>query len=209
MRPDCIEFQRQTDVSRETFEQFRIYERLLRHWQRAINLVARGTLDDLWHRHFLDSAQIVRALPDTATSLLDIGSGAGFPGLVLAMLGVEDVHLVESDQRKCQFLRTAVRETAVDVTIHNVRVETLPAQPFDAVTARACAPLTSLLGFSRPFLHSGSVSVFPKGARVQEELTAAEARWIMRYTIIPSITNRSGTLVRLEGVPDEATTTRS
>ena len=208
MALDETAFALQLAISPDMLERFRKYHRLLERWQTAINLVSGRTLHDIWGRHFLDSAQLVRAVPDDARSLLDIGSGAGFPGMVLALLGAGDVHLVEADGRKCQFLREVARETGTAVTIHDCRVEHLPVRPFDVVTARACAPLAQLVGLARPFLRSHSTCLFSKGRRAEEEVTAARRRWTMRCTLLPSITDRSGKLVRLEGVPDETTTTR-
>lgn len=196
-------FQRQIDVSRETFERLECYERLLLKWQRAINLVSRRSLEDVWVRHFLDSAQIFHLIPRTSSSLLDIGSGAGFPGLVLAILGVRNVHLVESDQRKCAFLREVSRETSTNVTIWNTRIEEIATQYYDVVTARGCAPLDVLLKYARPYLGPDSVAIFPKGRSVQEELTTAKKRWIMRYTLVPSVSDSAGMLVKLEGISDD------
>jgi 16S rRNA (guanine527-N7)-methyltransferase len=199
-------FRKQIGVSRETLERFEIYEKMLRHWQPAINLVSRQSLTDVWRRHFLDSAQLFDLIPRNARSLLDIGSGAGFPGLVLAILGATNVHLVESDQRKSTFLREVSRETATDVTIINARIESISPQVFDVVTSRACAALDVLLNYSRPYLGPETVCLFPKGQSVEEELTTAKKRWHMRYMLVQSTSDSAGKIVRLEGILDGLTT---
>ena len=199
-------FREQIGVSRETLERLEAYEKMLRHWQPAFNLVSRQSLTDVWRRHFLDSAQLFDLIPRNARSLLDIGSGAGFPGLVLAILGATNVHLVESDQRKSTFLREVSRETATDVTIINARIESISPQVFDVVTSRACAALDVLLNYSRPYLGPETVCLFPKGQSVEEELTTAKKRWHMRYMLVQSTSDSAGKIVRLEGILDGLTT---
>src|SRR5437660_4118565 len=125
------EFAAATGVSRETLPRLDAYAELLRRWSPRINLVAASTLDDLWRRHFLDSAQLLPLVPSAARSLIDLGSGAGFPGLVLAILGVPGVELVEADSRKCAFLREAARIAAAPVMIRNARIESLSAHQLD------------------------------------------------------------------------------
>lgn len=157
-----------------------IYEELLRRWQAKINLVAPNTLGDIWGRHFADSAQVRQAAPE-ASVWVDLGSGAGFPGLVTALL-LKDrpgarVHLIESDQRKCAFLRAVSRETGAPAEVHAERIEKLlPALPgrIDAISARALAPLEKLIGLAREPLEKGAIGVFLKGEEWQAELTAAE-----------------------------------
>jgi 16S rRNA (guanine527-N7)-methyltransferase len=137
-------FQQRLAVSRETLDRFRAYAELLTKWNRAINLVSPRSLDDLWNRHFLDSAQLRTYLPPTPPSgersILDVGAGAGFPGLVLALLGCGRVHLVEADRRKAEFLREAARVTGAAAEIHAQRIEDVPLLPVDVVTCRAFAP---------------------------------------------------------------------
>lgn len=190
-------------VSRETVERLEIYYGLLEKWQRAINLVSKQTLGDSWRRHFLDSGQLSRLIPDNAVSILDIGSGAGFPGLVLAIMGAGNVELVESDTRKCMFLREVSRETSTPVTITNDRIENLPPKTVDVVVSRACAPLDVLLGYAKPYLGPTSICLFPKGRRYDEELTTAKKRWNMRYTLLESVSDSAARIVRLEGIFDE------
>jgi 16S rRNA (guanine527-N7)-methyltransferase len=192
-------FQAETGVSRETLDRLERYAEALRRWQARINLVAPASLPDLWRRHMLDSAQLLPLIPPSARRLVDLGSGAGFPGLVLAILGVREVHLVEADSRKCAFLREAARLSGpVNVTIHNRRVESLPAEPYDVVTARALAPLPELLTLARRFAGPGTVYLFPKGQGVAEELIKAPETATMRLERIPSRTQPGAEILKLE-----------
>lgn len=197
------EFAATADVSRETSERLRRFADLLVKWQRKINLVSADSLDDLWRRHMLDSAQIVRLLPASISSAADIGSGAGFPGLVLAVLGVPGVHLIEADERKCAFLAEAARVAGCSPTIHRKRVEEIDRLRVDVVTARACAPLPKLLGYAEPLLGANSVCLFLKGGRVAEELTEAEKTWSMVIERFPSLSDPSGTILRITQVARE------
>ncbi|MBE9552058.1 MAG: 16S rRNA (guanine(527)-N(7))-methyltransferase RsmG [Proteobacteria bacterium] len=194
------EFARQANVSRETLARLESYAELLEKWNRRINLVGRGTIDDLWRRHMLDSAQLLPLIPESAESLVDLGSGAGFPGLVLAICGVKNVHLIESDRKKCAFLREASRETGAPVTIHNKRIEEIESFQADVVTARALAPLPKLLDMAAPFAKKHCILLFLKGKHVDRELTDATKGWNMRVDRIPSHTDPEGTILRLEAI---------
>jgi 16S rRNA (guanine527-N7)-methyltransferase len=191
-------FQAQTGVSRETMDRLARYAEALLRWQSKINLVAPATLPDLWRRHMLDSAQLLPLLPAGARRLIDLGSGAGFPGLVLAILGVPEVHLVEADARKCAFLREAARLTWADVTIHTRRIEAMPPEPFDVVTARALAPLPKLLTLARRFAGPGTIFLFPKGRAVAEELINLPEIATMRLDRIASRTDPDAAILKLE-----------
>jgi 16S rRNA (guanine527-N7)-methyltransferase len=178
-----------------------LYEQLLRRWQKTINLVATGTLDHIWMRHFADSAQIKAAAPDART-WADLGSGGGFPGLVTALLlkGVPGgvVHLIESDQRKVAFLRAVSRETGAPVEIHTGRIEDVlphlrPAP--EAISARALAPLAALVDMSRIPLEKNAIGVFLKGADWRNELTLASAKDSFHYRSIESRTDPCARLI--------------
>jgi len=181
-------------------------ERLLDHlarWTRRINLVAPSTLADTdrgWTRHVLDSAQLWPLLPPDARRLVDLGSGAGFPGLVLAILGAPDPHLVESDQRKAVFLREAARTTGTTVTVHATRIESLAPLNGDVVTARALAPLPHLLPLVVRHLASGGRALLPKGREVETELTACQDQWIMRLSRSPARGDPAGRLLVLQEI---------
>jgi 16S rRNA (guanine527-N7)-methyltransferase len=193
-------FAARSGVSRETLARLEAYAGLLVRWSGRINLVGAGTLDDLWRRHFLDSAQLLKHVPPRAQSLIDLGSGAGFPGLVLAISGVEGVELIEADARKCAFLREAARLAAAPVTIRNSRIEAVPPHAVDVVTARGCAPLDRLLGLARPFIGPDTVCLFPKGERSNQELTTAQQAWTMDATLHQSCTDRRGIILCLRRV---------
>ena len=190
-------------VSRETLARFEAYAELLTRWSARINLVGRDTIADLWRRHILDSAQLRPFIADTAKSVIDLGSGAGFPGLVLAILGAPGVELVEADSRKCAFLREAARITETDASIRPCRIEAMPRHPVDIVTARACAPLDRLLGLAEPFLAPDSECLFLKGERVEEELTLARKHWTMTESAHQSRSDPRGVILRLQQVARE------
>jgi 16S rRNA (guanine527-N7)-methyltransferase len=197
-------------VSRETIDRLTVYAELLVKWQAAINLVGKDTLPDLWRRHMLDSAQIAEWLPQRRPDgspfiLMDMGSGAGFPGLVLAIMAAEanrnwKIHLVESDARKCAFLATVARETQTDVTIHTARIEKMPVFAVDMVTARALAPLEKLLGYAESFLQQGTECVFLKGANVADELTEAAKSWKMSVEQRLSRSGPAGCLLHIREI---------
>lgn len=198
MTPD--EFARQADVSRETLTRLKRYAEMLEKWNRRINLVGRGTIDDLWRRHMLDSAQLLPLIPADAGSLVDLGSGAGFPGLVLAICGVENVHLIEADRKKCAFLREVARETNTPVTLHNERIEEIESFQVDIVTSRALASLPKLLDMAVRFTKKHSILLFLKGRSADGELTEAAKEWNMRVDQIPSQTDPEGMILRLEAI---------
>ena len=194
----CQEFGRVSRVSRETLERLELYAARLAKWRRRVNLVGQASMSDVWRRHMLDSAQLFPHVPQPCERLVDLGSGAGFPGLVLAILGVPGVELVESDGRKCAFLAEVARETSTVVTIRNRRIEKLPRTRADAVTARALAPLPKLLEYAARFVGPGTACLFLKGARVDEELTSAANKWTMRVKRIASQTNPRATILHIE-----------
>ena len=190
-------------VSRETLARLETYAELLTRWSARINLVGRDTLPDLWRRHVLDSAQLYRFVPASARNLIDLGSGGGLPGLVLAILGVPGVELVEADSRKAAFLREATRVTGTDLTIRPCRIQAVPLHPVDVVTARACARLDRLLELAAPFLGPQTHCLFPKGERHDEELTLARKAWTMNASVEQSLSDRRGGILRLQQVARE------
>lgn len=185
---DRAEVGRLLDVSRETLDRLQIYLDLLQRWQRTINLVGPATLADPWRRHILDSGQLWPLLPEGTRVLADLGSGAGLPGLVLAIMGVPEVHLIESDRRKAAFLREAARACGAAVTVHAERIEAVAPFAADIVTARALAPLPQLLALADPFVRERTICVFPKGRSAESELTLARESWTMKLEARPSLT---------------------
>jgi 16S rRNA (guanine527-N7)-methyltransferase len=189
-----------TGVSRETLARLEAYAALLVRWSVRLNLVGHNTVGDLWRRHFLDSAQLFWLMPEPMRRLVDIGSGAGFPGLVLAIMGAPGVELVEADGRKCAFLREVVRITEASALVRHMRVESVPASDCDVVTARACAPLNRLLALAERFIGPQTRCLFLKGERADAELAAAQRGWRMTVTRRPSLTDRRGLVLSLDGV---------
>lgn len=190
-------------VSRETWRQLEGLVALLERWNAKTNLVA--SLDDVWTRHVADSLQLLDHVSVDAKTFVDLGSGGGFPGLVLAVAladrpGVR-MHLVESVQRKVAFLREAVRTLHPPAEVHAQRIEAIDPKKLgqiDVVTARALAPLPQLLELAHPLLEIGTVALFPKGKDVNRELTQARESWTIRATRLPSVTDRGGTILRIE-----------
>jgi 16S rRNA (guanine527-N7)-methyltransferase len=191
------QFLEDTGVSRETGERLEAYLAVLKKWQAKINLVGKSTLEDPWRRHMLDSAQLFPLIPEGADVLMDLGSGAGFPGLVLAILGVPHVHLVESDTRKCAFLTEAARVSNTKITLHPRRLESLDPFHVDLITARAFAPLTRILEWAEPFLLSGAQGLFLKGQSIDDELTEVHKIWMMQEERFPSRADPSGQILRI------------
>jgi 16S rRNA (guanine527-N7)-methyltransferase len=196
----AADFAAAVPVSRETLARLEAYAAVLATWNRRMNLVGASTMRDPWRRHMADSAQLHAYLPRDCRVLVDIGSGAGFPGLVLAIMGVPEVHLVESNQRKCAFLREVARVTGTRVTIHCARAEALTPWPADVVTARALSPLPILLEYAEPFLTPKTICLFPKGRGVKEELTKTQKTWNITFDMLYSVTNPEGTILRLEAI---------
>lgn len=190
------------DVSRETIERLDTYVALLAKWNPAINLVARSTLPELWTRHILDSAQLLELAPERARHWADLGSGGGFPGLVIAILAAEKrpelrVTLVESDLRKAAFLNTVVREVGLSTVICAERIESLPPLKADVLSGRALAPLTDLLAHAERHLAEGGLALFPKGAAHKAEIAEALERWRFSVQKHPSRTDPEAVLLSI------------
>ena len=193
-------FQDLTGVADGTLEKLEVYVDLLRRWGDRINLVGRASLDDPWRRHVLDSAQLHPLLPADGGAVVDLGSGAGLPGLVLAIMGADRVHLVESTGRKCAFLARALLETGAQARVHDCRAEDLAPFPAGVVTARACAPLPKLLGLAWPFVDGGGVCLFLKGRKADKELTESAKKWKMNISRSTSLSDPSGVILKVENL---------
>ncbi len=190
------EFAAQTNVSRETLARLKAYADILADWNARHNLVAKSTLPDLWRRHVWDSAQLVPLIPDSARTLADLGSGAGFPGLVIAAMRPDlAVTLYEATTKKCAFLQAAADRMGIAAAIQNARLEDLPRRAFDVVTARALAPLPQLLTYAQNFVGPNSVCLFLKGQNVGSELTRAHKYWNIKASQVPSQTDPSAAIV--------------
>lgn len=192
-------------VSRETAQRLDRYVDLLVAWQRRTNLIAASTVPTLWTRHVADSLQLVDliAAAQAPHTVLDLGSGAGFPGIVIACALADvpgtTVHLVESNLKKAAFLREAIRETGAPGIVHDVRIEALPRAVRDAgidyVTARALAPLPELLEMSAPYVKRGAKALFPKGQDLDRELTESGKKWSIEAQTVPSRTSDGGRIL--------------
>lgn len=198
LSPD--DFQALVPTDTATLQRLHAYLELLVHWQRRINLVGATTLADPWRRHILDSAQLLPRLPDSPTPLFDLGSGAGLPGLVLSILSRIPTTLVDSDARKCAFLREAARLTDAPVVVCNQRIEALPAASARVITARALSPLDRLLPVIAPKLQPDGLVILLKGRRIAEELTLASKAWKMRAHTVASLSDPDGCVVTLQEI---------
>lgn len=194
---------RDLDVSRETMLRLEVFQELLVKWTARINLVSRSSLNDLWLRHIADSVQVFQAAP-AGIKWVDLGSGGGFPGLIVAILAKEQrpdlkVTLIESDQRKSAFLRTVARETEISCTVISERIEKVENQAADIISARALADLTDLLALSERHLVKGGTLLFPKGVTWQKELKSAQTQWRFEVEVIESQTMPGAAILKIEG----------
>ncbi|MDX2028511.1 MAG: 16S rRNA (guanine(527)-N(7))-methyltransferase RsmG [Alphaproteobacteria bacterium] len=186
------EFIDRLKVSHETLRKLDRYAKLLAEWNAKFNLIGEATLQYIWTRHFLDSAQLMRFIPEGAKTLADMGSGAGFPGLVLSIMGFPETHLIESIGKKASFLRTVVGELELNVTVHQARIESLPKLKVDILTARALKPLPELLKLSNYLIKKDSLCLFLKGQSIDTELTESARSWTFKSEKHSSLSNPSG-----------------
>lgn len=193
------------DVSRETIAALEHFAALVQRWTPAINLVGKATVADFWTRHIVDSAQLFRFCPPNAKRWLDIGSGGGLPGIVVAILAKEllsdlCVTLVESDLRKATFLREACRSLQLSADVQSQRIESLASLQTDVLSARALAPLTTLLAYAQQHLASGGVALFPKGSQHENELAEARKAWSFDLDIQPSLSEEKAAILIIRNV---------
>ena len=189
-------------VSRETETRLARYENLLLERNQTLSLISGATAGVIWTRHLLDSAQLLPLIPAPDQPVVDIGTGAGFPGLVLAILGLPRVHLVEHNMQKVAFLQSVAHALDLPVTVHGKKVEAVKPFVAGTVTARALKPLDQLVGFGRRFLGQNSVCLFPKGRRAEEEMAVAARKWHMSVERFPSVTDPESTIFRLSQVTE-------
>jgi len=191
-----------TDVSRETFERLEAYVALIEKWNPKINLVSKSSLPEIWDRHIWDSAQIFDISVEGSV-WADFGSGGGLPGIVLAIFAKEcrpdmQFYLVESDQRKCAFLRNAVREIGLKVKVHAERIEVLDPIGASVISARALTDLNGLLGFVERHAAKNGVAILPKGETWEKEILQAQENWSFKYEEITSKTNNNATILKIK-----------
>lgn len=194
----------QLNVSRETIQRLEIFEQVIRKWNPKINLVSRSSLEDLWTRHIIDSIQVYRSAPET-DQWLDIGSGGGFPGLIVGIMAADEnpemaITLIESDQRKSVFLRTAARECGFKINVISERIEKVDALATKVLSARALADLNTLLGFAKHHLDMDGVALFPKGVTWKKELEEARQYWRFDIEPITSLTEPDAVILKVRGV---------
>ena len=193
------------DVSRETLDRLETYRELLARWTKSINLIAPSTIDDIWNRHIADSYQLFEHIPNAAKTLIDIGSGGGLPGLVVDAVADDklpllQVTLVESDQRKAAFLRTAAREMGLKVSVVSERVERLKSVSCDVLTARALAPLDVLFGYATSLLKPHGLCIFQKGRNFAAEISDAAIHWQFDVTEYESKTSAEARILLVKGI---------
>ncbi len=194
-------------VSRETYEKFCLFQKILIKWQKSINLISKNTIENTWDRHFLDSAQLYKYVKDIEGNIIDFGSGAGFPGMVLAIMSKKNIHLVESDHKKCVFLKEIAMLTETDITIHNCRIEDLNFINVDLVTCRALASLKNLIQYVEVFINksSGEKQKFPKmlflkGKSYYSEVVELSKIKKISFDEYPSITDKDGRILYISKV---------
>jgi len=193
------------NVSRETMQRLEQYAALLCKWNSTINLVSKASVKHLWQRHIVDSAQIYQLTQHPITHWADLGSGAGFPGLVIAIMAMEGgspakITLVESDLRKSTFLRSVIRETGVKATVINDRIENISPLKADILSARALADLSSLLDFADRHLATTGTALFMKGENWQKELAEAQSKWHFQYQLATSTTETGPVILKIQGI---------
>ncbi len=198
----AAEFGKHCSVPRETMDQLICYSDLLVKWQKSINLVSDTTIDDMWCRHFYDSAQLIDLIEKGKGSLniLDVGSGAGFPGLVLSVLGAGKVHLIESNRKKCAFMKQVIQKTGIDAIVHNERVEKISNSSIDLITSRACADLDKLLSLTANLITPKTECLFLKGEKAEEEIKHASKKWDFKVKKIQSKSEESGIILKLSEI---------
>lgn len=190
----------QAPVSRETFERLKIYHDLLLKWQSKINLVGKDTIADSWSRHYLDSLQLKKYLPVSDGKILDVGTGAGFPGMVLAITGVKNIFLLDSDNKKISFLKEVSLETKTDVQIICDRSEKFSIESVSTIMSRAVANLCDLFETNIHNVSHETICLFPKGKNYASEIGDAKKEWLFDYDILPSVTDKNAVILRVSNL---------
>jgi len=192
------EFAAAASVSRETLDRLKRYAELLADWNSRHNLVSAGSMADLWRRHFWDSAQIASLVSEQAETVIDLGSGAGFPGLVLAIMRPDlRITLIEATRKKSEFLKTVAADLGLSTEVRNQRIEDMAPEPFDVITARACAPLDQLLSYTQRFWRKGGRAILHKGQNLASELTEAHKSWSIQAEQHSSRSDPSGIILEI------------
>ena len=194
-------------VSRETYDKFRIFYETLIKWQKSINLISNSTLESIWSRHILDSAQLYKYTQNVNGNILDFGSGAGFPGLILAMMGNENINAVESDEKKCIFIKEVARLSNTKIIIHNSRIEKLKFLKPEIITARALAPLKKLIEYIEDYMKQGDnlkyklpKLLFLKGKSYKQEVLELKKNRNFDISVFPSISDEYGKVLYIKNI---------
>ena len=194
------------NVSRETYEKLIIFHKTLVKWQNSINLISKKSVQNVWERHFLDSAQLYKITKNINGNIIDFGTGAGFPGMILAMMGNKKIHLVESDQKKCTFLREVSMLSETDITVHNNRIEDLEFFDVELITARALAPLNKLIDYAEAFTNKSSTNKIPpkllflKGKSYKKEISELNDKQSFSIEEFESITDNFGKILYINKI---------
>ena len=199
-KTDWLELIRSANVSRETCEKIDKYLSILDSWRNQLNLIGPNEWERIWERHILDSHQLRKFIPESAR-IVDIGTGAGFPGVILAASasGSGHISLIESSAKKCKFLQTVVEQTKLPISIVNARIESVDKISADFVTARAVAPLEKLIEYTLPALETGATALFHKGHSYTTELESAQVRWNLDYKVLPNEYSSNGVIIKISG----------
>ena len=198
-------FLAERNVSRETEDRLLAFADLLGKWTRKINLISKGSASDIWERHILDSVQIYDLAPNTFSLWVDIGSGGGLPGVVVATLAAQfapdaRIAMIESDQRKAAFLRTALRELGLSGDVLASRIDAVPPMGADVLSARALAPLDQLLAFAENHLKPGGTAIFPKGKTAEQEIADASTNWLFQIEKHASMTDAEARILVIKDI---------
>lgn len=193
------------NVSRETISKLKAYENMVLEWNNKINLVSRSSVENLWNRHILDSLQLIQFIKSTDKKLVDFGSGAGFPAIVIAIMCEQlfpelKVNLVESIGKKITFLKAVKEELNLNINIYHDRIENLKISEIDIISSRALAALPKLLEYAQPFCERNTRLVFPKGENWKEELQVAQQKWLFDFKVVQSLTNTSGQILNISNL---------
>jgi 16S rRNA (guanine527-N7)-methyltransferase len=196
-------------VSRETFERLSLYHDFLLKWQNKVNLISPDTIAHAWQRHFLDALQLLPLITNINAKIIDLGTGAGFPGMVLAIAGATNVHLIESDTKKILFLREVARITDTNVMLHHGRIEEKLTSPGDIITSRACSPLGTLLQLASNYVSHETICLFHKGKNYSKEIDDANIHWSFIPDIVESITDSQSAILKLTSIEKRDTSKRT
>lgn len=192
------------NVSRESITRLEVLHNLLLKWQGHFNLIGPATAEDVWTRHILDALQLLPLIPQGTQTIADLGSGGGFPGLVLAATQPALVHMYESNGKKTSFLQEALRQMKIAGHVHKIRLDPAMSSQglpkVEVVTARAFAPLVKLLGMAKPFFGPETIGLFHKGQDVDAELTEAAKAWRIRFKKHPSMTDSMSNILEVEEI---------